>query len=110
MGANSLAGAVEDYIRSQGGVSGLVKKLEDKGLGSIARSWTDPGHNHPVTAAQIHRAIGFETLADFGKKWKLSPDATAEKLAELLPAAIDKLTVRKGTASAPYPWTGTRKR
>ncbi len=101
---------VEDFIRKHGGVSGLVSKFEAQGLGDIARSWKEAGPNRSITPAQLQRAVGFELLAEFGKKTGLSPDAAAAKLADILPKAVDDLTVRTGTASGPYPWTGTRKR
>ncbi len=82
MGANNLAGALEDYIRKQGGVSGLVKKFEAQGLGAVARSWTAAGTNNPISAAQLQRVIGHDTVVDLAKKSGLSPDATAAKLAD----------------------------
>jgi uncharacterized protein YidB (DUF937 family) len=106
-----LASAVEDYIRAQGGVSGLVKKFEALGLGAVAQSWMAKGRNLPISAEQIQRAIGFEAIAEIAKKAGIAPDSVAAKVAELLPAAVDKMTVRKdGSLDAAYPWTGTRKR
>jgi uncharacterized protein YidB (DUF937 family) len=98
----------EDFIRKQGGVSGLVSKLDALGLGDVARTWTARGANRPITGAQLQRVAGIQALTEFGAKHGLSPDAVATKLAEILPAIVDKLTVREGTG--PYPWTGTRKR
>jgi uncharacterized protein YidB (DUF937 family) len=100
----------EDFIRTQGGVSGLVSKLDALGLGDVARTWTANGANRPISAAQLQRVVGFQALTELGAKHGVSPDAVAAKFAEVLPAIVDKLTVRTGTASGPYPWTGTRKR
>lgn len=111
MPAKKLAGAVEDYIRSQGGVSGLVKKFEGLGLGAVAKSWMAKGHNLPISPEQLQRAIGFDAVAEISKKAGLTPDVTAAKLAELLPAAVDNMTVRTSAdLTGSYPWTGTRKR
>jgi len=112
-----LVGFVEGFIRKQGGVSGLVSKFETQGLGAIARSWTAAGENHPISAAQLQRVLGFETLTEIGTKIGLSADAVAAKLADLLPKTVDKLTVRTGavrtgaaSSDTRYPWTGTRSR
>jgi uncharacterized protein YidB (DUF937 family) len=110
MAVNNLAGAVDDFIRAQGGVSGLVKKFEALGLGAVARSWMEKGRNLPISPAQVQRAIGFDVVADIAQKAGIAPDAAAAQLAELLPAAVDKMTVRKGSGFEPYPWMGTRKR
>jgi uncharacterized protein YidB (DUF937 family) len=110
MAANNLAGAVEDYIRQQGGVSGVVKKFEALGLGAVAKSWMAKGQNLPISSAQIQRAVGFDTVAEIAKKCGVAPDAAAAQIADLLPALVDKMTIRKGSGFEPYPWTGTRKR
>lgn len=98
----------EDFIRKQGGVSGLVSKLDALGLGDVARSWTARGANRPISGAQLQRVVGFQALTELGAKYGVSPEAVASKVAEILPSIVDKLTVREGTG--PYPWTGTRKR
>ncbi len=87
-----IASVVNSFIQEQGGVSGLVNQFEKQGLGPVIKSWVGNGDNAPITAAQIYRALGFETLQQLGAKLGISPDETAAKLSELLPNAIDKLT------------------
>jgi len=93
MGDSSYAeSVVESAIQELGGVSAVVKKFEKEGLGPIIQSWVGKGENQPISAAQIHRALGFETLQQLGAKVGLSADEAAAKLSELLPKTIDKLT------------------
>ncbi len=94
---------VSSFIQEQGGVKGLVDKFEKQGLGTIVQSWVGKGENHPITAAQIQRALGFEALQQLGAKLGLSPGETAAKLAVLLPEAIDKQTA-EGTTRARWDW------
>jgi uncharacterized protein YidB (DUF937 family) len=94
-----LVNAVNGFIQKQGGVNGLINQFEKQGLGPIIRSWVGTGENHPISPAQIQRALGYETLQQLGAEVGMSPDDMAAKLSDILPKAIDKLTPR-GTESA----------
>ena len=92
-----LATVLNDFLQKQGGVRGIVSQFEKQGLGATVRSWVSNGENHPITAEQINRAVGYEKLQELGAKVGLSADEIAAKLSEYLPKAIDKATPR-GTA------------
>lgn len=75
-----------------GGLQGLLKSFQDKGLGEIAASWVSTGQNQPITAAQILKVIGSDRLASISQKFGLSPDAVTTGLAQMLPHVIDNLS------------------
>lgn len=75
-----------------GGVSGLVQKFHDQGLGGIAESWIGAGGNQPITAEQITNVIGQDHLNEIAGKLGVAPEEASAKLAEYLPQVIDKLT------------------
>ena len=75
-----------------GGLQGLLKSFQDKGLGDIAASWVGTGQNQPITAAQIQQVIGSDRLASISQRFGLSPDTVAAGLAEMLPHVIDHLS------------------
>ncbi len=106
---NPELAAVESLIRSHGGVEGLVRQFEKQGLGSVARSWVGKGDNHPISADQLQRALGYDTLQKLGAELKLTPGEVASKLSALLPQAIDKMTSKGSPQGGRYPWTGKRK-
>lgn len=87
-----LVSVVGGLIEKHGGVAGLVTQLERGGLGDNVRSWVSAGDNHPVSADQLHEAIGASTMADLAAKAGLTPEALAQKLAAVLPRAVDALT------------------
>ncbi len=89
-----VATVLNDFIRKQGGVRGVLSQFEKQGLGPTIRSWIGTGENHPITADQVQRAVGYDNLQKLGAQLGLSPDQAASKLAEYLPSAIDKLTPR----------------
>lgn len=87
-----MATVVNGLIEKHGGVQGIVAQLEQQGLGNTVRSWVGTGANQPISADEIHRALGSQTMQELAAKVGLSPQDLAAKLSTVLPQAIDKLT------------------
>jgi len=88
-----MATAVNGFIQQHGGVQGVVAQLEQQGLGGVARSWISTGPNQPISADQINKVFGGGgVLGQLAAKAGMSPQDLSQKLAQVLPAAIDKLT------------------
>jgi uncharacterized protein YidB (DUF937 family) len=87
-----MATVVNGLIERHGGVSGIVSQLEQQGLGPAVKSWVGTGPNQQVTADQLHKALGSGTMQDLAAKFGLNPQDCAQKLAQVLPGVIDKLT------------------
>ena len=49
---------------SQGGLSAIVAKLEQAGLGNQVKSWIGMGANLPITADQLKQVLGRRSPAD----------------------------------------------
>ena len=75
-----------------GGLQGLVKTLQDNGLGNEVASWIGTGQNMPVTPDQILQVIGNDRLQSIAQKFGLSPQTLSSGLAEMLPHVIDHLS------------------
>ena len=88
-----MATAVNAFIQQHGGVQGVVAQLEQQGLRGVARSWISTGPNQPISADQINKVFGGSgVLGQLAAKAGLSPQDLTQKLSQVLPAAIDKLT------------------
>jgi uncharacterized protein YidB (DUF937 family) len=88
-----MATVVNSFIQQHGGVQGIVTQLEQQGLGGVVRSWVANGPNQAISPDQITRAFGSSpALAQLAAKAGLNPQDLAQKLSQVLPAAIDKLT------------------
>jgi len=88
-----LVGAgINEMIQRHGGVQGLVNQFEHKGLGGIAHSWVGTGPNQPVSADQLLHVLGSDNVAQFAGKLNVSPEELLNKLSELLPEHVDKMT------------------
>jgi uncharacterized protein YidB (DUF937 family) len=87
-----MASVVNRLIAEQGGVSAIVSKFEQAGLGSTVQSWIGTGPNTPVSPGQLHQALGPELLQQLAAKTGLSSQVLAEKLSQILPGVVDHLT------------------
>ncbi len=87
-----MAVVVNRLIEQHGGVQGLVNELQQKGLGPAVKSWVGTGPNQPVSPAQIHQALGPDTISQLAAKLGIPAEDLAKKLSEVLPTAVDKLT------------------
>jgi uncharacterized protein YidB (DUF937 family) len=75
-----------------GGLSGLIEKFQNGGLGDVASSWVGKGDNLPVSGEQIRTVLGDDTIRGIAEKLGLSGVDASSSLAKLLPHVIDKLT------------------
>lgn len=85
-------GGIADLLKGQGGISGLVEKFGQNGLGEVASSWIGNGANLNISAEQINQVLGSGPIADFARQLGVSPQQASETLAGLLPEAVDRLT------------------
>ena len=75
-----------------GGLSGLVAKFEQAGLGGVLNSWVGQGENQPISGSQLTQVLGSDTIAQIAGQLGLGHGDTAGALAQVLPGLIDKLT------------------
>lgn len=91
MGAAATT-AVEHLIQQHGGLGGMLAQLQSQGLGPAVQSWVSNGPNQPVTADQVHNAFGADMMAQIAAKVGMNPADLSQKLAQILPQAVNHLT------------------
>ena len=74
----------------QGGLSAIVAKLQQAGLGNQVNSWLGSGQNLPITADQIKQVLGSNVVRQLAAKYNIPVDQIAEVLAHQLPLAVDQ--------------------
>jgi uncharacterized protein YidB (DUF937 family) len=87
-----MVSVVNGIIEKHGGVQGIVNEFEKNGLGATVRSWVGTGPNDPISPADVHRVLGSDLLQQLSAKSGLPVQDLAEKLAQVLPQAVDRLT------------------
>jgi uncharacterized protein YidB (DUF937 family) len=84
-----------------GGVSGLVKQFQDKGLGNIATSLTGKGATQTISPEQIVQGLGTEKVNALATASGLDVKVVREKLVAILPKVVQQLAqADKGVEAA----------
>lgn len=84
--------AILAWVNEQGGVSGLLEKFRQGGLGAIVESWVSSGANMPVSAEQITSVLGSPAIADLAAKLGIDTQNASSMIAEYLPNIVDALS------------------
>jgi uncharacterized protein YidB (DUF937 family) len=86
--------AIMEYVNSPqvGGISGLQKMFQEKGLGGIVSSWIGTGQNLPISADQLQSALHSGALQQVAQKAGIDPSQLTSMMSTLLPHVVDKLT------------------
>jgi len=87
-----MVSVVSGIIEKHGGVQGIVNEFERNGLGPTVQSWVGTGPNQAVSATDVHRVLGPDLLQQLSAKTGLPMQDLVEKLAQVLPQAVDHLT------------------
>jgi uncharacterized protein YidB (DUF937 family) len=93
-GQSSMLDNLLEMLNDQksGGITGLIQKFNEKGLGDHISSWISTGKNLPISADQIKDALGSDKIKELASKLNLGEHDTSKSLADLLPQLIDRLT------------------
>jgi uncharacterized protein YidB (DUF937 family) len=87
-----MVSVVNQILEQHGGLQGVVSEFEQKGLGGTVRSWVATGPNQPIAPNDLQRVLGPDLLQQLSQKSGLSVQELSQKLAEILPQAVDRMT------------------
>src|SRR4051812_39492494 len=87
-----MATVMHDILERNGGVQGVVQQFEQHGFGSTVRSWVGLGPNDPIAPDALERVLGPNLLQQLSAKSGLSVQELTQKLSQVLPQAVDRLT------------------
>jgi len=90
--AGDKAPILNDFLSSNGGVTGLAEKFQQGGAGEVFSSWVSSGNNKEITAQQISSVLGSSQVQQIAQKLGIDNDAASQFIAKNLPTLIDKLT------------------
>jgi uncharacterized protein YidB (DUF937 family) len=87
-----MVSVVNGILEQHGGVQGVVSEFEKNGLGATVQSWVGTGPNRTISPDEVHKVLGPDLLQQLSAKSGLSVQDLAQKLAQVLPQTVDKLT------------------
>jgi uncharacterized protein YidB (DUF937 family) len=88
--SNKVMGALGGLVEQAGGVEGIMKKLDESGLGDKVQSWIGTGDNKSISADEVTQALGKDEVAACAQQAGVSEDEAAGGIAAALPQLIDK--------------------
>lgn len=89
----ALLPVVLGYIQKNGGLSGVLAKFNNNGLGNKAQSWVGiDANNDGLDAADIARLFDDNELNQACQQTGASKDEVCQGIAELLPQVVNDLT------------------
>ncbi len=92
MNPQMVIGIVGALMSSSGGLSGLMSKLQQGGLGDAAQSWVGTGGNQSVSPDALSSALGPDVMGQIAQHFGGDHQQAAGGLAGLLPNLVDQLT------------------
>lgn len=75
-----------------GSLGGLVKQLQEGGMGRQIESWLGNGQNIPISADQIRDALGNEQVRQIAQQFGIPVDELLKLLSQFLPGAVDQVS------------------
>ena len=75
-----------------GGLSGLMAKFQQAGLGHAMASWLGSGPNQAISGDQLSQVLGSGPLSQIAAQLGVGQGAAAGQLAQVLPGLVDHLS------------------
>ncbi len=98
----SALGGGEGQSAQVAGLSGLISRFQQAGLGQIAQSWiSNQTPNQSVTPEQVHTALGDQHVSALAEQIGLPKSGLVSMLATVLPKLVDSLTPNGQLPHAP---------
>ena len=84
--------ALTKLLNDNGGVQGVIARLNSNGLGQQVQSWIGTGQNKPVSGTQVAQALNTDSLNTMAQETGTTPQKVSEHVAQVLPEVVDKAT------------------
>jgi uncharacterized protein YidB (DUF937 family) len=94
-GRGDMLGVVLQMLADDGegiGIEGLVDRFSAHGMSDVLDSWIGRGRNQPISPDDLQRVLGTELVDEIAQQAGLSRRVACERLSQMLPYVVDKLT------------------
>ena len=94
-GRGDMLNAVLGMLADDGdgpGIGELMRRFEQGGHAEEMSSWIGRGENLPIAPDALQDVLGGDMIERLAQQLGLSQDVTADRLSQMLPYVVDKLT------------------
>jgi len=88
----ALLQSISGLISNSGGLSGLLNKFHQNGLGQHAQSWVGDGENMEITGEHVQQVFDSQQIRQVAGQTGTDPGHASNLIAAILPGLINKLT------------------
>ena len=89
---NPLLQIALQMLQQNGGLSGVLSKMQQAGYGQQAQSWIGTGQNMPIDPGALSQIFGRGQLGQIAQQLGVSQEEAAGGLAQTLPQVVDQMT------------------
>jgi uncharacterized protein YidB (DUF937 family) len=90
--AGGAGNMLSEAFNAAGGVSGIMSKFQQAGMGDKVQSWAGSGSNLPLAAEEVERVFPPQQIEAWAEAHGVPAGAASALLAHLLPHAVDSQT------------------
>ena len=80
------------WVQKNGGVSSVLDRFRQQGLGRQAQSWVSTGDNDGIDERAVEQVVGQGELQQMAQRLGVPEHEVAQAFAEIMPQMVDKLT------------------
>jgi uncharacterized protein YidB (DUF937 family) len=80
------------WVQRNGGLGAVLKRFQQQGYGTQAKSWVSTGSNQDLDEHAIHEVVGQEELTQLSQRLGVPQHEVAAAFAEILPEMVNQLT------------------
>jgi len=89
---NPLLQIALQMLQQNGGLSGVLGKMQQAGYGQQAQSWIGTGQNMPIDPGVLSQIFGQGELGQLAQQLGISHEEASGSLAQMLPNVVDQMT------------------
>ena len=92
IGTAAFIGIVLQLLQRNGGLGGLLQRMQQTGAGPQGQSWVGTGQNMPISPDMLSQIFGQGQMDDIARQLGVSHEEAATTVAQALPDVIDRMT------------------
>src|SRR4029453_1595673 len=90
----AIIAIVLQLLQRNGGLGGLLQRMQQAGAGPQGQSWVGTGQNMPISPDMLSQIFGRGQMDDIARQLGVSHDEAAAEIAQALPDVVDRMTPR----------------
>ena len=79
-------------LQQNGGLQGILAKLQQAGYGQQAQSWIGTGPNLPIDPRILQQVLGQGQLGQIAQQLGITREQASDGVAQMLPRVVDQMT------------------